>query len=335
MGPTADPAKPNPVLPSDAGHEPTPTSGTPATETGGPKGGSRRVGGELKYSGWFASHPEWRTDPVRPSPLDPNLALRRILDLRNEGRYVGANPTDMVTPFHLKGPTGAKEFYSVQWVPPLQGRGELEDEKARVILSRMAESTQKTYANQLKWWELFWRRRNLDPIRVVSERNCASEEELLLDFVAHSATNVPRSESTIKTRLAAIRALHVNLGLENPLAGMKRVDLLLQGYARRLGSPMRRHPIMPQMLRWIRTGLRPEASLDSAVLWAAMLLGSFSCVGPANTLLQSREKEQLRASAGWTWYRVPKGRLLVRSHSRTKSSSLSAGTKPINSTKVT
>ena len=51
----------------------------------------------------------------------------------------------LVTPFHLKGPTGAKEFYSVQRVSPLQGREELEDEKARVILSRMAESTQKTY----------------------------------------------------------------------------------------------------------------------------------------------------------------------------------------------
>ena len=114
-----------------------------------------------------------------------------------------------MTPFHLKGPTGAKEFYSVPRVSPLQGREELEDEKARVILSRMAESTQKTYANQLKWWELFCRRRNLDPIRIVDERNRASEEELLLDFVVHSATNVPRSESTIKARLAAIRALHV------------------------------------------------------------------------------------------------------------------------------
>ena len=70
---------------------------------------------------------------------------------------MGANPTNMVTPFHLKGPTGAKEFYSVQRVSPLQGRAELEGEKARVILSRMAESTQKTYADKLKWWELFCR----------------------------------------------------------------------------------------------------------------------------------------------------------------------------------
>ena len=93
--------------------------------------------------------------------------------------------------------------------------------------------------------------------------------------MVHSATNVPRSESTIKTRLAAIRALHINLGLDDPMASMKRVDFLLRGYTRLRGSPMRRHPVTPQMLRWIRTGLRPEASLDSAILWAALLLGFF------------------------------------------------------------
>ena len=241
----------------------------------------------------------------------------------------------MVTPFHLKGPTGAKEFYSAQRVSPLQGREELEDEKARVILSHMAESTQKTYANQLKRWELFCRRRNLDPIRVVSGQSRASERGLLLDFVAHSATNVPRSESTIKTRLAAIRALHVNLGLDDPMAGMKRVDLLLQGYTRLRGSPMRRHPVTPQMPRWIRTGLQPGASLDSAVLWAALLLGSglFPASGQRVSGSRSgRRSSQRNPRGGRGTYRVPKGRLLVRSHSLTKSSSLSAGAKPINST---
>ena len=74
---------------------------------------------------------------------------------------------------------------------------------------------------------MFCKRRDLDPIRVVGDHNRASEGELLLDFAVHSATNVPRSESTIETRLAAIRALHVNLGLEDPMANMKRVDLRL------------------------------------------------------------------------------------------------------------
>ena len=274
--PTADPVAPAPAPPNVAAHEPSDTGGTQATEPGGTQAGSRRVGGERRYSEWFAAHPDWRASTRQPPPLDPNQAFRRILDLRNRDRYVGANLANLVTPFHLKGPTGAKESYRVQRVSPLQGREELEDEKARVILSRMAESTQKAYTNQLKWWELFCRRRDLDPIRAVSDQSRASEGEHLLDFVVHSATNVPRSEPTIKTRLAAIRALHVNLGLNDPMASMKGVDLLLQGYTRLRGSPMRRHPaVTPQMLRWIRTGLRPEASLDSAVLWAALLLGFF------------------------------------------------------------
>ena len=43
-GPTADPARPDPALPNEAGREPTSAGGTQATETGEPKGGSRRVG---------------------------------------------------------------------------------------------------------------------------------------------------------------------------------------------------------------------------------------------------------------------------------------------------
>ena len=212
---------------------------------------------------------------ITRAPTGSMLALQRIVALRARDRHVGAETNKLVTPFHLKGPAGAKDFYSVQRASPLQGREELEDEKARVILARMAESTQKKYTDQLEWWELFCERRDLDPIRVVGDRNRASEEELLLDFVVHSATNVPRSEPTMKTRLAATRALHVNLGLDDPMANMKRVDLLLQGYARIRGSPMRRHPVTPQMLRWIRTGLRPEASLDGATLWVALLLDFF------------------------------------------------------------
>ena len=96
----------------------------------------------------------------------------------------------------------------------------------------MANSTQRTYANQLKWWEIFCRRRGEDPIRVVGAQNRAAEEALFMDFVVHCATNVPRSEATIKTRLAAIRAFHVNLGLDDPMADVKRVDLILQGYSR-------------------------------------------------------------------------------------------------------
>ena len=49
-GPTADPARPDPALPNEAGRGPTSTGGTPSTATGEPEDGSRRVGGELRYT---------------------------------------------------------------------------------------------------------------------------------------------------------------------------------------------------------------------------------------------------------------------------------------------
>ena len=227
-----------PAHATEAEHEPSDTAAQTGTEEPqDSQGFSRRIGGDRTCPDWFNAHPEWKTMGLspkegdisamapaqRPSSHDPNRALQRILVLRARGRHLGAEPTRLATPFHLKGPAGAKEFHSVQRVSPLQGREELEDEKARAILARMAESTQKTYTNQLKWWELFCKRRDLDPIQVVGNHNRASEEELLLDFVVHTAlTNIRRSESTIKTRLAAIRALHVNLGLDDPMANMKR-----------------------------------------------------------------------------------------------------------------
>ncbi len=243
---------------------------------------------------WWRDHPEWARDsegvppatplggssgegtlPNAPDPRDPNALLRAIANAQAHPHRVGGADVQLVTPHHLRGPAGAKELFPHPRIAPIQGREELEEEKTRVILSRMAGSTQRTYANQLKWWEIFCRRRGEDPIRVVGAHNRAAEEALFLDFIVHCATNVPRSEATIKTRLAAIRAFHVNLGLDDPMAEMNRVDLLLQGYSRLRGAPLRRHPVTPRMLLWIRSGLHPQENLEDALLWAALLLGFF------------------------------------------------------------
>ena len=259
--------------------------------------GHRRVGTAPGTPQWWRDHPEWSREPGGPgtsgvsvaSPTarfdvpagdgpdrrDPNAMLRAIMKERVAAQRVGSLASSLVTPHHLRGPSGAKELFPIPRIAALQNREEIEEEKTRVILSRMASSTQRTYTNQIKWWEIFCHRRGEDPIRVVGAHNRSAEESLFMDFIVHCATNVPRSEATIKTRLAAIRALHVNLGLDDPMADMKRIDLLLQGYSRLRGAPLRRHPVTPRMLRWVRTGIRPQRSLDDAVLWAALLLGFF------------------------------------------------------------
>ena len=59
---------------------------------------------------------------------------------------------------------------------------------------------------------------------------------------------------------------------------------------------MRRHPVTPQMLRWIRTGLRPETSLDGATLWVALLLGFFFLLLASEYLHRKQERERPKGS---------------------------------------
>ena len=252
---------------------PAPAGGQPEEDPADPSAVSRRRWTSRRVGGFDCDFPEETGKNCTTG--DPNALFRRILREDRDAHRVGSEPTPPVRPFHLQGPAGARDAPPLSRVAPLQGRDELEEEKTRVILARMAESTQRTYDNQWRWWELFCKRRGIDPIRIVSDQQRDQEENLFLDFVVHCAANVPRSAPTIRTRLSAIRAHHATLGLPDPLSGMKRVELLLQGYARLRGAPPRRHPVTPRMLRWIRTGLRIENNLNDAVLWAALLLGFF------------------------------------------------------------
>ena len=144
--PTADPGALAPAPPSVAAHEPPDTGGTQAAEPGSTQAGSRRVGGERRYSEWFAAHPDWRGSTRQPPPLDPNQALRRILGLRNRDRYVGANLANLVTPFHLKGPTGLKSSTASNGFHPCK------DEKS--------SKTRRHVSSCLEWPSL---RRKLTP----------------------------------------------------------------------------------------------------------------------------------------------------------------------------
>ena len=47
--------------------------------------------------------------------------------------------------------------------------------------------------------------------------------------ILHTSLNGLRSYNTVKTRLAAIRAEHVTVGLSNPLAQLPRINFVLEG----------------------------------------------------------------------------------------------------------
>ena len=169
------------------------------------------------------------------------------------------------TPF-LGGPKAAKRHH-----PPdkairlatVQGRHEFDQAGFSLLLSRYSQSTAASYQSQWAWWALFCRRRGEDPVRLVPVYNRA-EEQLILDFLVHCATNETKAPGTVKLRLAAIRSMHLTLGYPDPLAQMPRVPLALAGLRRRYGTKERRLPVTPEMIRWLgnhlQLGRSPEAA---------------------------------------------------------------------------
>jgi hypothetical protein len=92
----------------------------------------------------------------------------------------------------------------------------------------------------------------------------------------HCAVNEQRAPGTLKLRLAAVRSIHVTLGLPDPLEGRNRVAMALAGLRRRYKTPVRRAPVTPRMLRWLEGHLRgPVSGPEGPILWAALCLGFF------------------------------------------------------------
>ena len=98
------------------------------------------------------------------------------------------HPT-LVRPSQLRGPYGAKVRHGLEPIrtADLTTRQEWEGEKLNVILDRLSEGTRRSYGQGWRWWALFCRRREVDPLRRVTSENRAKEEELVLDFVVHLA----------------------------------------------------------------------------------------------------------------------------------------------------
>eukprot|EP00435_Cladocopium_sp_Y103_P035201 s1779_g9.t1 len=180
------------------------------------------------------------------------------------------------TPF-LGGPRAASRKH-----PPgkpfrlatIQGRQEYEQAGLSLLLSRYAQSTATNYQSQWSWWVLFCRRRGEEAIRHIPMYSRA-EEDLILDYLVHCATNEAKAPGTIKLRLAAIRSMHLTLGYPDPLAHMPRVPLALAGLRRRFGTKERRMPVTPEMLKWLGEHLQYGRSQEASLLWGALVLGFF------------------------------------------------------------
>ena len=147
----------------------------------------------------------------------------------------------------------------------LKNRQDYQQEAVNVALDRLALTTRRMYAAQLKWWRLFCARRQVHWLLT----GVPADEDLLIDYLLHCAINEQRAPGTLKLRLAAVRSIHVTLGLPNPLEGRNRVAMALAGLRRRYKTPTRRAPVTPRNWKSISAALiRARRVLSSGQLCA-------------------------------------------------------------------
>jgi hypothetical protein len=193
------------------------------------------------------------------------------------GRPRHARPPEaLVRPAHLRGAQGAFDRHGLHpRTALLNTRAELEEEKVRMIMGKLAAGTRRVYAVGWRWWRLFCDCREVSPLRFVREASRQEEEDRFLDFVVHLSANQHLAPGTIKTYLSAVRAQHLSAGCPDPTTGMARLWMAMDGLKRMYGTPTRKKPVTVRMLREAKESLDLDAGGDGLTIWAAILLAFF------------------------------------------------------------
>ena len=177
----------------------------------------------------------------------------------------------------LGGPKNAKTLFPK--VKPLrfsnvQGSSEWDQEGWSLLLDRYSKATMNVYRSQYRWWQLFCRRRGIDPVRYVTGYD-RQEENLFLEYMVHCSVNEQKAPGTVKIRMAAIRSIHLSMGLPDPTAHLPRIPLAMAGIKRRWGTKVRRKPVTPEMLKWMGSHLEYGKTKEGSLMFAAVCFGYF------------------------------------------------------------
>lgn len=128
-----------------------------------------------------------------------------------------------------------------------------------------AESTKASYRTHLRTYIRFCINFHVNPVPIAQNE--------LLAYVAFLARTL--KPSSIGNYLNAVRLIHLEAGLDNPLENNFSLNNLKRGIARKLGtSPEQKLPITCKILQDISTFLNPFSSSDIA-FWAACVIGFF------------------------------------------------------------
>lgn len=122
------------------------------------------------------------------------------------------------------------------------------------MLKAVADSTDRTYASAWGHWPRFRRLRERQPFLTGGAAE-AEDEDDLLTFLIYWTSVLGQAYGTVKTKVHAVRQMHLRAGVKGPLAGKERVWLALRGFKRMSPSTAKKSPVTIEMLRWINQHL--------------------------------------------------------------------------------
>ena len=146
------------------------------------------------------------------------------------------------------------------------------------VLSKLADSTRRSYGAGWKQWATFMSGTGVSPFLQGETRiEKQADEEWLIRFVVFLHQHMGRTAQGIKQRLSGIRYAHIAAGYPDPFAGRVRLWAALAGMHRWDGAPVRKVPVTPRMLAWLRAYLQGSnrPAEEKAAVWASICLGWF------------------------------------------------------------
>ena len=158
------------------------------------------------------------------------------------------------------------------------GNTTLDQIALEAVMAKLADSTRRVYASGWKQWVLF-NMGSKEPLFLDGEGRSAraEDEQRLIRFVVFLHQVMNRSIGGIRQRLSAIRYAHVSTGYPDPLAGRPRLWAAVAGLQRWEGSPLRKLPVTPNMLRWLIKHIKSSGFSvpDQKMIQGALLTGWF------------------------------------------------------------
>ena len=137
----------------------------------------------------------------------------------------------------------------------------------------LAESTRKLYAGAFKKWETYRSVQAKDKY-LSSDPTCLREEEdSAMAFAALHLGPMEKDHATAQTYITAITHYHKVRSGDNPIGGMKRLQLLLKGAKRLKGPTNRKLPVTVEDLKVVYDMLDVPNNIDNRILWCSVLLG--------------------------------------------------------------